>query len=105
LPDPSLVSCDGKFFGKIQGFTGEKKYRGFTGGNGRELQGKPLRSREKSRRRKNRKKTGKEQGQMQCATQWKPVDIGARADASPCHIDSPKNIARRRKASGAHIRD
>jgi hypothetical protein len=62
--------------------------------NARQLQCKALQRREKSRRRNNNGK----QWKKQCAEQWKS-DIRAHADPSP------KQIARRREAPGAYIRD
>jgi hypothetical protein len=51
----------------------------------RQIQCKALQQREKSRRQKNNGK----QWKKQCAEQWKQSDIGACADASPRHIDTP----------------
>jgi hypothetical protein len=78
-----------------------KKYRRFTMENARQLQRKSLRRLRKSARAKNNGK----QWKKQCAEQWKQSAIRARADASPGHIAPQKQIARRREAPGAHVRD
>jgi hypothetical protein len=71
--------------------------------NARQLQCKALSELEKSRRRKNNGK----QWKKQCAEQWKRLEIRARPDASPGHIDTPQKqspAAERRRAHTSKTR-